>query len=114
MNQTKFEQKNYSAALFEGDFFEVLTKLKQEQKQFHSIFFDPFSPSANPEAWSPILFQLAADLLPPQGRLVTYSVSRIAKDGCAQAGLLVEKRKLPDILQKRGALLAIKAESSRN
>lgn len=104
-----FSRGGFSAQLHVGDFFEVMPRL--EKAGFHAIFFDPFSPKANPEAWTQQLFQQAADLLAPGGRLVTYSVSRAAKDAAAAAGLTVAKRDLPANLQKRSALLATKPPS---
>lgn len=97
----------YSAELLHEDFFTALRRLATQEK-FHAIFFDPFSPKANPEAWTKELFQLCWDVLEPQGRLVTYSVSRIAKDAASACGFTVQKRDLPPLLQKRSALLAIK------
>lgn len=102
----KFSSGDFSAELHLGDFFTVMPRL--QPKSFHAIFFDPFSPKANPEAWTNQLFQLAADLLAPGGRLVTYSVSRAAKDAAMAAGLTITKRDLPANLQKRSALLASK------
>lgn len=93
------------ARIIEGDFFAELPKLKEN---FEAIFFDPFSPKSNPEAWTEKLFRLCFDRLIPGGRLVTYSVSRQAKDAAVAAGFEFEKRKLPKVLNKRGSLLAIK------
>jgi tRNA U34 5-methylaminomethyl-2-thiouridine-forming methyltransferase MnmC len=91
-----------------ADFFAALEQLGREGFLAHAILFDPFSPKANPEAWGAELFRRSAALLAPGGRLVTYSVSRAAKDGARAAGLEVEKRNLPPELQKRSALLATK------
>jgi tRNA U34 5-methylaminomethyl-2-thiouridine-forming methyltransferase MnmC len=96
------------ARLFEEDFFTALPRLARECYRAHAIFFDPFSPKANPSCWTAELFRLAAAVLEPGGRLVTYSVSRAAKDGAAAAGLKVEKRDLPPSLKKRAALVAWK------
>lgn len=96
------------AALFEEDFFTALPRLRAEGFVAHAVLFDPFSPKANPACWAAELFALAAGVLAPGGRLVTYSVSRAAKDGAAGAGLLVEKRSLPTSLKKRAALVARK------
>ena len=114
VNRKEFKRENFSATLMVGEFEPVLQKLKASGESFHAIFFDPFSPKSNPEAWQPPIFQLAADLLFPEARLVSYSVSRIAKDGCAQAGLEVHKIRLPEILNKRSALLAIKPKRIEN
>jgi queuine tRNA-ribosyltransferase len=96
------------ARIERGDFAAVLPELRSQGFEAHCIFFDPFSPRANPGCWEPAFFRLAASLLAPGGRLVTYSVSRSAKDGAAQAGLVVEKRDLPPALKKRSAMVAIK------
>jgi tRNA U34 5-methylaminomethyl-2-thiouridine-forming methyltransferase MnmC len=87
---------------------EDMAKLEKAGVKAHAILFDPFSPKANPEAWTSEVFRLAAALLAPGGRLVTYSVSRTAKDAAASAGLIVEKHPLPAELNKRSALLATK------
>lgn len=102
------EKNGLRARLLEEDFFTALPRLAQEGFRVHAVFFDPFSPKANPSCWTAELFRLAAELLEPGGRLVTYSVSRAAKDGAAAAGLVVEKRDLPPTLKKRAALVAWK------
>ena len=106
-----YREGNFTARILPGDFFEVLPKLRETGEKFHCIYFDPFSPKANPEAWVKELFSFSFDLLVPQGRLVTYSVSRSAKDAAAAAGFLVEKHKLSPELKKRSALLAVKPGS---
>lgn len=107
--QTKeYKEGPFTARLLEEDFFRALPGLIQAGEQFHCVYFDPFSPKANPDAWTEKLFRLSADLLLPQGRLVTYSVSRSAKDGAAMAGLKAHKRDLPPELQKRSSLIAVK------
>ena len=105
-----WETFGFHAELREGEFLDALFALQEEKKRFHTIFFDPFSPRSNPEAWSQEIFTAAAHCLEPQGRLVTYSVARIAKDHAAVAGLRVSKRKNPPILRKKASLLAIKPE----
>jgi tRNA U34 5-methylaminomethyl-2-thiouridine-forming methyltransferase MnmC len=107
----KTRHDSLSAQLIEGDFFVVLKELAERGEIFHCIFFDPFSPKSNPEAWTTELFTLAAQLLSPNGRLVTYSVSRSAKDSAVAAGLEVLKHKLPAALKKRSAMLATKVAS---
>lgn len=107
LRERSFEREGFRATLLEADFFSCLPRLAAAGERFHCVYFDPFSPKANPEAWGEGLFRLSASLLHPGGRLVTYSVSRAAKDGAAQAGFRVEKRELPAELQKRNSLLAI-------
>jgi tRNA U34 5-methylaminomethyl-2-thiouridine-forming methyltransferase MnmC len=96
---------NVKARLIEADFFTALESLDEK---FDCVFFDPFSPKANPDCWQEKLFHLSYQCLNPQGRLVTYSVSRAAKDMAVNAGFHIQKRNLPKGLQKRSSLLAIK------
>lgn len=90
-----------------GDFLDELKRLEGEPK-FHAVFFDAFSPKANPTAWTTGLFRQVALLLEPGGRLVTYSVSRVTKDALEAAGFQLGKHRLPNLLQKREALVAEK------
>lgn len=108
VEKREFESGAMRARLMEGDFFAELRRMEGEGYRADAVLFDPFSPKANPEAWTAELFGLAAAILRPEGRLVTYSVSRAAKDAAAAAGLAVEKRELPPELRKRSALLAIR------
>jgi tRNA U34 5-methylaminomethyl-2-thiouridine-forming methyltransferase MnmC len=91
------------AVLHETDFFAFTPHFRA-----HAVLFDPFSPKANPDAWTADLFRIAYSCLLPGGRLVTYSVSRAAKDAASAAGFAVAKRDLPAELRKRSALLAIR------
>jgi tRNA U34 5-methylaminomethyl-2-thiouridine-forming methyltransferase MnmC len=109
--QEKESEGDFHARLLVADFFTALPALARESYQAHAVLFDPFSPKANPDAWTAELFRLAAAVMAPGARLVTYSVSRAAKDGAREAGLEVVKRDLPPELQKRSALLAIKPDS---
>ncbi len=102
----KYAEPGFFVELLDLDFFAAFKKLKMDPR-FHTIFFDPFSPKAEPKNWSADLFQKAKGVLRPHGRLVTYSVSRSAKDGLTRAGFTWEKRTLPAILHKRASLLAI-------
>ncbi|MGZ3671687.1 MAG: MnmC family methyltransferase [Bdellovibrionota bacterium] len=105
------KQGGMQARLLRGDFFAELRTLITGGYRAHAVLFDPFSPAANPQAWTTELFSLAFKTLHPGGRLVTYSVSRAAKDSAVAAGFQVEKRDLPPELRKRSALLAIRSLS---
>lgn len=108
LKEKQFREGAFSAHLLEEDFFTTLPRLIESGEKFHCVYFDPFSPKANPDAWTEKLFRLSAELLHPGGRLVTYSVSRSAKDGAALAGLKAQKRDLPPELRKRSSLVAVK------
>jgi len=55
------------------------------------VYFDPFSPRANPEVWTPAVYRKMYDLLEAGGTLVTYSVAGHVRRGLAAAGFRVER-----------------------
>lgn len=55
------------------------------------VYFDPFSPRANPEVWTPAVYRKMFGLLEPGGTLVTYSVAGRVRRGLAAAGFAVER-----------------------
>jgi tRNA U34 5-methylaminomethyl-2-thiouridine-forming methyltransferase MnmC len=63
--------------------------LKRIEPGVDLIFHDPFQPLRNSEAWTVEVFGLLADLLKPDGLLLTYSQSRIVRAGLVEAGLAV-------------------------
>ena len=83
--------------------------LAKKRGPFEAIFHDPFSPARNPEGWTEEIAQALFAELEPGGRLVTYSVSRTAKEIFAKAGFTLQKIRLPELLHKRESLLATKA-----
>lgn len=58
---------------------------------FHLIYFDAFAPSAQPELWTPAIFQKMYELLLPGGRLVTYCSKGDVRRAMQTAGFRVEK-----------------------
>ncbi len=58
---------------------------------FDAIYFDPFSPASQPEMWTEATFETMRDLLAPDGRLVTYCVSRPVRDALTAAGFRVTR-----------------------
>jgi tRNA U34 5-methylaminomethyl-2-thiouridine-forming methyltransferase MnmC len=59
--------------------------------RFDAIYLDPFSPEANPEAWTPEVLRRLAAHLAPSGRLVSYSVRGDVRRALTAAGLRVQK-----------------------
>lgn len=94
------------ARLLESTFETELAKFPDHH--FHAVFFDPFSPKAEPESWALPIFQEVARVVKPGARLATYSVSRTAKDGLSQSGFQWTKTSLPEALHKRNGMLAIR------
>ncbi len=58
---------------------------------FDAIYFDPFAPATDPASWSVEIFARMRQSLAPEGRLVTYCVSRRVRDACRDAGLDVRR-----------------------
>lgn len=85
------------------DFRECLVDCSDWDAQL--LFYDPFSPKKAPELWEPQHFVQAAKVLHRhQGRLLTYSLARVVKDGLTAAGL--QWCKTPKLGFKSGGLVA--------
>ncbi len=76
------------------------------QQRFDLIFFDAFSPNAQPELWTEEIFSRIASFTEPGGILVTYSSKGIVRRALQQAGFTVEKHPGPG--RKREVVRAIK------
>lgn len=63
----------------------------QPQGQFHAIYHDAFSPTTNPDLWSPQFLGRLSALLVPGGRLVSFSVAGPVRRALAECGLSVSK-----------------------
>ena len=72
---------------------------------FHLIFFDAFSPDAQPELWTVDIFRKIADASKKGAILTTYSCKGIVKRALREAGFSVEK--LPGPPGKREIIRAI-------
>jgi len=69
-----------------------------------AVYFDPFSPRANPEAWSPENLARAKRTLRPGGVLVSYAVAGRVRRALLELGFAVEK--VPGTMKKREWLKA--------
>jgi tRNA U34 5-methylaminomethyl-2-thiouridine-forming methyltransferase MnmC len=56
-----------------------------------AIYYDPFSPGVNPDAWSPGIISAFYRATAPGGVLVTYSVAARVRRALAGSGFSVEK-----------------------
>jgi tRNA U34 5-methylaminomethyl-2-thiouridine-forming methyltransferase MnmC len=75
------------------------------QQPFDVIYFDPYSPDSNGELWGPSMLAKMKQVLAPEGRLVSYCVSRLVRDNLAEAGFAVERVPGP-VGGKREVLIA--------
>lgn len=73
---------------------------------FHLIYFDAFTPGAQPELWTEAVFDRMYELLLPSGILVTYCSKADVRRAMQAAGFTVEK--LPGPWGKREILRAMK------
>ncbi len=69
-----------------------------------AVFYDPFSPRANPAAWSLANLARAAGVLRPGGVLVSYAVAGWVRRNLKRLGFAVER--VPGALGKREWLRA--------
>ncbi len=79
---------------------------KLKANYFDIVFFDAFSPDAQPELWTPEVFKLLFSTMKAGGILTTYSCKGIVKRAMKEAGFKIEK--LPGPPGKREFLRALK------
>ena len=72
---------------------------------FDAIYYDPFSPATNPSLWSECVLANMHRHLKPDGRLVTYCVSRRVRDTLTAVGFRVDRVAGP-VGGKRQVLIA--------
>lgn len=60
-----------------------------------AVYFDPYAPQVSPRLWQSDVFAGLRTLLSPQGRLVTYCVSRAVRDAITAAGFRAQKVRGP-------------------
>jgi len=56
-----------------------------------AVYYDPFNPKTNPDAWRPEIISRFYQATAPGGVLVTYSVASAVRKALAQAGYKVSK-----------------------
>lgn len=78
---------------------------------FDAVYFDPFDPISNPEAWTLPVFERMHQLLHPGGRLVSYCVKSEVRRQLALVGFDVHRVQGP-VGGKREVLMARKRPSS--
>lgn len=99
MNQIQVK-KNILLELFIGPF----NQHPDPGYKFNSIFFDPFSPDANPDLWSEKVFKKMALWSDPDVLLSTYCAASSARAAMASAGWKIARA--PGSIGKREMTLA--------
>ncbi|MEC8052504.1 MAG: tRNA (5-methylaminomethyl-2-thiouridine)(34)-methyltransferase MnmD [Myxococcota bacterium] len=74
-----------------------------------AVYFDPFGPKDNPDAWTPEIFQEVAKAMLPTARLATYAAASEPRRNMRSAGLIVAR--CPGAGGKREMTVAAKTES---
>jgi len=75
-------------------------------RSFDLIYYDAFAPAAQPELWTPSVFEKLFALLNPNSILVTYCSKSDVRRAMIAAGFIVEK--IPGPMGKREMLRAMK------
>ncbi len=76
------------------------------EERFNLVYYDAFAPEAQPELWTPEIFEHLATLMHPGGLLTTYCSKGYVKRNLQAAGFLVEKH--PGPARKREVLRAVR------
>lgn len=95
-----------SVAVHFGDARETILKLNTAI--FDAVFFDPFSPSRNPECWSVEFLKEIARLMDDAAILTTYSSAPQIRMAMLEAGFIIGKG--PSVGGKREGTLAAKTK----
>ena len=59
---------------------------------FTAVYFDPFGPRDNPDAWTDDVFERIAKAMKPEGRLATYAAASEPRRRMSRAGLHIARR----------------------
>lgn len=83
-----YENNNIKITLYIEDAAKAAKKLPE--KYFDAIFYDPFSPKAQPDMWAIELFKEMYRVLKDSGILATYSCARLIRENMAKADLVYD------------------------
>lgn len=78
------------------------------ESNFDAVYFDPFSPASSPRLWEVSVLRRMFAVLEPQGRLVSYCVSRLVRERLESVGFHVRRAPGPPG-GKREVLIAERA-----
>ncbi len=81
---------SFKAELYQFEKLKVLSAITSDQS-FDCIFFDAFSPGAQPELWEQGIFDNLFKWLKPKGCIVTYCAQGEARRKMQASGFVVER-----------------------
>jgi tRNA U34 5-methylaminomethyl-2-thiouridine-forming methyltransferase MnmC len=84
----EFKQNNVEVKLILEDLQTAVNKLPENY--FDAIFYDPFSPSKQPELWTEELFKEMHRVIKKTGILATYSCARMVRDNLIKADFIYD------------------------
>lgn len=99
VHRLHLDDERVTLTLYFGDACDGLAQL---DLRADALFLDGFSPTRNPDMWSPRIFHLLARLAAPDATLATWSVAGDVREGLRRAGF--EVTKTPGFAGKRQML----------
>lgn len=99
VHRIELDRQGVALTLVLGEAGAALANLRLAADAF---YLDGFTPSRNPEAWSPAVFKGIAQLAVPGATVASYTIARLVLDGLRAVGF--EVRKAPGFDSKRDRL----------
>lgn len=106
LNRLSWNGSHKLSAYFEIEKINCSVGEFETSKKFNLIYFDAFSPEAQPELWTSDVFGKMFNFLEPKGVLTTYCSKSLVRKNMLEAGFKVEKHKGPP--HKREVIRALK------
>ena len=92
IHQAKWEK---NTKIHNLNLLKTVVDLLQFGSEYHNcfdlVYFDAFSPKAQPEMWQPSVFQKIYQVMKPQAKLVTYCAQGQFRRDLRQAGFATER-----------------------
>ncbi len=101
-SQGRADTENINITVKFGDAREIIKTF--EDKTFHAVFQDPFSPSKNPELWSLDYFKIIFRIIKEEGIITTYSSALQVRRALIEAGFHIGRG--PSVGKKREGTIA--------
>ncbi len=92
-NSESLIEREFRLTPLEGDILALPKEIERTllEREFHLIYFDPFSPKVSPQLWSVQLFRFIFNRMAERALLVTYSSKGEVRRAMERVGLKVER-----------------------